>query len=138
MTIFVDTNVLVALVRQNDELHQQAASDLDKVRKLPLEVPLVVLAETFHHLKRSDERQRLRRFLEGFSISVTHIEKPTEFFAQAFDWMIRYATHFPDFADASLCILSQHTRQSRVWTYDSEFRTIWRRPDGSAVPMAVK
>jgi hypothetical protein len=25
----------------------------------------------------------------------------------------------------------------KLWTYDSEFRVVWRRPDGSRIPMAV-
>ena len=26
----------------------------------------------------------------------------------------------------------------RLWTYDREFRTTWRRPDGTAIPLATR
>jgi hypothetical protein len=52
--------------------------------------------------------------------------------------MKRYADHTPDYADACLCIMTHREPKAQVWTYDSEFTNIWRRPDGSAVPMAVR
>jgi hypothetical protein len=27
--------------------------------------------------------------------------------------------------------------RARVWTFDREFRTIWRRPDGRPIPLAA-
>lgn len=55
-----------------------------------------------------------------------------------FEWLTKYAEREPDWADACLAVLSGRDSKLKVWTYDSEFRTIWRRPDGSAIPMAVK
>jgi hypothetical protein len=52
------------------------------------------------------------------------------------DWMLEYAEHEPDWADACLAVWSGHDTALRVWTYDREFRTTWRRPDGSVVPLA--
>jgi len=53
-------------------------------------------------------------------------------------WLRRYKDHRPDFTDAYLVNATLLDRKLSVWTYDSEFSTIWRRPDGSAVPLAVK
>jgi hypothetical protein len=36
-----------------------------------------------------------------------------------------------------LAVLSGRDQHLKVWTYDREFRTAWRRPDGTAIPMAV-
>ena len=55
-----------------------------------------------------------------------------------FDWLARHADHEPDWADGCLAVLSGLDTTARVWTYDSEFRTIWRRPDGTVIPLAVK
>ena len=39
-----------------------------------------------------------------------------------------YADHEPDWADACLAVLSGRDHDLKVWTYDREFRTTWRRP----------
>jgi len=33
-------------------------------------------------------------------------------------------------------VLASRDRRVRVWTYDDEFVTVWRRLDGSRVPLA--
>ena len=40
-------------------------------------------------------------------------------------------------ADAYLAVVSGIERRFKVWTYDSEFRTTWRRADGTRIPLAV-
>ena len=59
------------------------------------------------------------------------------FWADALEWLERYADHEPDWADACLAVFSGRDRHTRIWTCDREFRTIWRRPNGTAIPMAV-
>ncbi|HEY0009089.1 MAG TPA: hypothetical protein VGB55_10235, partial [Tepidisphaeraceae bacterium] len=59
-------------------------------------------------------------------------------YADTFAWLKRYRTHAPDYADAHLVLLTTAIRRCQVWTFDREFRTTWRRPDGSMVPLAVK
>jgi hypothetical protein len=41
-------------------------------------------------------------------------------------------------ADGCIAVLSGRDRRLKVWTYDREFRTTWRRPDGTVIPMAVR
>ena len=53
-------------------------------------------------------------------------------------WLDRYAEHEPDYADGELAVLSGRYRRSRVWTYDSEFARVWRRLDGTPIPLAVR
>ena len=35
-------------------------------------------------------------------------------------------------------VLCGRDKALKVWTYDGEFRTTWRRPDGTAIPLATK
>jgi hypothetical protein len=53
-------------------------------------------------------------------------------------WLLEHADHHPDWTDACLAVLSGRDSTLQVWTYDREFRATWRRPDGSAIPLAVK
>jgi hypothetical protein len=57
---------------------------------------------------------------------------------EVFVWLNKYADHAPDWADGYLAVLSGHDGKYRIWTYDTEFRRIWRRPNGSSIPMAVR
>ncbi len=34
--------------------------------------------------------------------------------------------------------LENSDRRLKVWTYDREFHSAWRRPDGSAIPLAIR
>lgn len=57
--------------------------------------------------------------------------------AEVFAWLARYAEHEPDFADAHLAALCGRDSHLKVWTYDREFRDMWRRPDGTRIPLAA-
>lgn len=45
--------------------------------------------------------------------------------------------HDPDWADGYLAVVAGIAHRARMWTYDREFRTTWRRPDGTRIPLAV-
>lgn len=51
--------------------------------------------------------------------------------------MTRYREHDPDWADAYLAVVAGTDPRFKVWTYDREFRTTWRRPDGTPIPLAM-
>ncbi len=57
--------------------------------------------------------------------------------SRVFDWMARYRGHGPDWADAYLAAVTGTDPRYKVWTFDREFRTTWRRPDGTAIPLAT-
>jgi predicted nucleic acid-binding protein len=59
------------------------------------------------------------------------------FWMEVLDWLAKDADHEPDWADACLAVLSGRDRKLKIWTYDREFQTTWRRPDGTAIPLAV-
>lgn len=138
MIIFIDTNVLLALVRSVDPMHPIAVRDLDRLRKNELVVTTAVLVESVHFMRRADQRARLRDYTAMFNIGCSPCDDTPTIRHDVFIWMGKYADHAPDYADAHLCVISQYVAKSKVWTYDSEFYHVWRRPDGSAVPMAVK
>lgn len=128
--ILVDTNVLVALVLQKDPLHERATADLEKLARRDFEVFPGVLTEAAFILAQPGQRARLRDLL-----AVTRARQGNEPpWNYVFDWLVRYAEHEPDWVDA--CLVVSSGRERRIWSYDAEFRSTWRRLDGSRVPMA--
>jgi hypothetical protein len=76
----------------------------------------------------------------GFSKSFRsspRIDDERPLWSDVFAWLDLYAEHDPDWADGYLAVLSGRDRHARVWTYDREFSTIWRRLDGTRIPLAV-
>jgi len=135
--ILIDTNALVGLVDQSDSLNKKAAADFGKLSKRNLYVISPVLTEAVHLLRSSQSRQLLIDLLNQFQIKICPVQESDELWQEAFVWLLGYWEHHPDWADAMLAILSGRERKFRIWTYDSEFKTIWRRPDGSRIPLAV-
>jgi predicted nucleic acid-binding protein len=134
--ILVDTGALVALIDPRDGLHRRSRADLQKITDPSLLVTMPVLTETFFHLSSQVARRKLRMLIKELGVSIREVTGST--LAASFDWLDLYADHEPDLADAITVVLSQELAGSLVWTYDSEFRTTWRRPDGSTVPLAVR
>jgi len=134
--ILVDTGPLVALLDPRDGLHRRSRADLAKLTDPSLLVTVPVLTEAYFHLGSRVARRKLRALLEELDVSVREISDST--LAAVMDWLDEYADHEPDFADGVAVVLSLELEGCRVWTYDREFRTTWRRPDGSAVPLAVR
>jgi len=62
------------------------------------------------------------------------VETPPSAWKAILDWMERHEEHGPDLADAQLVALAGTDASLRIWSYDQEFSTIWRRTDGSRVP----
>ncbi|HET8542051.1 MAG TPA: PIN domain-containing protein [Anaeromyxobacter sp.] len=134
--ILLDTAPLVALCDERDSLHRQALADLDRLARRPLVLCQPVLTEACFLLQGRAMRARLASILEALSIRPLALEDEAGTWRRVLAWLDRYAEHDPDFADGFLVIASALQRRSRVWTYDSEFRTTWRREDGTRVPLA--
>jgi predicted nucleic acid-binding protein len=135
--ILLDTNVLVGLADERDRHHRLAASDLLRVGRASVYVAGPVLSEAMYFLPTPFVRRRLRDLLNDMSANVAPTDG-LEFWHAAMDWCEKYADHDPDWADACLAVLSGNEPRFKVWTYDSEFRTTWRRPDGTRIPLAVR
>ena len=127
--ILLDTNVLVALVDERDRLHSRAKRDLRKIAG-PFGLTSVVLSETCFLMPESYLRERLRLLLDRLPIGPIELEEP--WWSDIFDWFGRYAEHEPDLCDAMLAVMASR-KACPIWTYDSEFKRLWRRPDGKAL-----
>lgn len=136
--ILIDTGPLVALCDTRDPLNRTALKHLKVLAKFQLVVCEPVLVEVCFHLSAPSQRKRLRRMLEVLYISPVIVDDTESLWREVFDWLQKYSDQDPDWADGYLAVLSGRDRKSKVWTYDREFRTIWRRPDESAIPMAVR
>jgi predicted nucleic acid-binding protein len=136
--ILCDTNVLVALVDDSDELSPVARAELRYLARRNLFVTEPILTETAYLLPGDAHRQRLAKYLTTVPITLAPALNSDDLYREIFAWLARYAEHMPDWADAHMSVLCGQNRQLRVWTYDREFHTIWRRPDGSRIPVVGK
>jgi predicted nucleic acid-binding protein len=136
--ILVDTTPLVALLDPRDALHARARRDLDRVARRALATCSAVLSEACFLLRHPVQRARLQRLIVELPIRPAAISDEAAVWQEVLAWMSRFGEHRPDWADAYLAVLCGHDRTSRVWTYDSEFRTTWRKPSGERIPLAVR
>jgi predicted nucleic acid-binding protein len=97
-----------------------------------------VLTETCFHLPYRSQRQRLRALLDDLAVQPVPTTNESGFWLDVLDWLTKYADHEPDWADGCLAVLSGRDKDAKVWTYDKQFRTTWRRPNGTVIPLAVR
>ena len=133
--ILVDTTPLVALCHARDSRHRAAMKHLQGLARAELITCDAVLAEACFLLPHRVQRQRLRAVLDELRIAPLPTDAGVWF--EVLGWLLKYADHEPDWADGCIAVLCGRDRRLKVWTYDREFRTTWRRPDGTAIPMAV-
>jgi predicted nucleic acid-binding protein len=134
--ILVDTGPLVAVCDPRDRRHRPAATQLSRLAPRGLHACDAVLAEACFHLPHRAQRQRLRAVCDELRIDVLPTHDPA-FRADVFAWLIKYGDQEPDWADGCIAVLCGRDPRLKVWTYDREFRTTWRRPDGSVIQLAV-
>ena len=135
--ILVDTGPLVALADPRDTCNRRAARQLQRLRRQRLATCVPVLVETCFHLSSPHVRENLRAVMDEFGISLLAPTDEGLFLHQVFNWLAKYAEHVPDFADAWLVGLCGEDERLKLWTFDKEFRTHWRKADGKAIPLAV-
>jgi len=136
--ILVDTTPLVALCDARDSQHDVAVKELEKLASAGLCTCEAVLIESCFHLPHREQRQRLHALLDALAVSSLSGPCDRRFWSDALNWLAKYAEHEPDWADACIAVLCGHDRRLKVWTYDREFRTTWRRPDGTIIPLAIR
>jgi hypothetical protein len=134
--ILIDTGPLVALVDPRDRLHRTARQHLERLAAPGLTTCEGVIAESCFLLPRPAERRRLQAVLDAFGIAP--LESGLGMWTEVFAWLMKYAEHDPDWTDGCIAVWSGRDARLKVWTYDREFRTTWRRPNGSAIPLAVR
>jgi predicted nucleic acid-binding protein len=134
--ILLDTNVLVALSDERDALHGSATRDLKTLAKRGLGVTSAVMTESLFLLTSGHLRRRVDFLVRRLRIEC--VEPRLPYWPDVFEWLLRYQDHEPDFVDAELAILCGQDSRHLVWTYDREFRTTWRRLDGTPIPLVGK
>jgi predicted nucleic acid-binding protein len=135
--ILIDTAPLVALVDARDQHHARALRDLTRMARHALATCDAVLTESCFHLPYGAQRNRLRALLDAMEVAILP-DGDRRFRDDVFDWLVKYADHQPDWADGCLAVLAGRDRKATVWTYDAEFRTTWRRPDGTKIPLSAR
>ncbi|HEU4689213.1 MAG TPA: PIN domain-containing protein [Vicinamibacterales bacterium] len=135
--ILVDTGPLVALCDPRDSRHDMAVSHLSRLAREDLCTCEAVLMEACFHLTHRSQRERLKALLHELDIESlpTH---GVEFQDNVFAWLFKHTDHEPDWTDGCLAVLCGLRPRAKVWTYDREFRTTWRRPDGKNIPLAIR
>ena len=136
--ILIDTGPLVALCDGRDSQHRTAMKHLDRFETDQLATCEAVVMEACFHLPHPAQRQRVRAVVEQCEITALPGTSDWRFWLEVLDWLAKYGDHEPDWADGCLAVLCGRNKALRVWTYDREFRTTWRRPDGTAIPMALR
>jgi predicted nucleic acid-binding protein len=136
--ILVDTTPLVALCDPRDSKHRTAVKHLESLAADDFAVCDAVLTEACFHLPYRSQRERLRDLLHRLGVQPLPVTQERTFWLDVFDWLAKYADQEPDWADGCVAVLSGRDKTLMVWTYDREFRTTWRRPNGTAIPMATR
>jgi predicted nucleic acid-binding protein len=134
--ILIDTGPLVALCDGRDAKHRLAVRQLESLASDPFVTCDAVLTEACFHLPHRSQRLRLHALLQELDVDPLPAMVDPDFWSGVLTWLAKYSEHEPDWADGCLAVLSGRDRQIRVWTYDREFRTTWRRPNGTAIPLA--
>jgi len=81
-----------------------------------------------------DVRERLAA-LETATFLILVDTGPLVALCEPGDRLNRTALRDPDWADAYLAVVTGTDQRFRLWTYDREFRTTWRRPNGTPIPL---
>lgn len=134
--IWVDTGPLVALCSPADNLHERALRELDRLPDVGLWVCAPVLCEAYFLLRTEPGRLRLNALFDEELLDPRSAQDEPRVVSCSRAWLHRYRDHEPDFADAYLIALLVENRRHRVWTFDREFRTNWRLPNGSRPALA--
>lgn len=135
--ILVDTTPLVRLCDPRDSHHRRAISDLERFARQPLLLCEPVLTEAWFLLDSAPRRRRLDDLISELPVAAWAPPDAEAFRRSVLDWHAAWSEHEPDWADGYLVLASSALPRARLWTYDSEFRSIWRRPNGSRVPLAT-
>jgi predicted nucleic acid-binding protein len=135
--IAVDTGPLVALYDPRDRRHRTAVAQFAELEAETFGTCDAVLVEASFHLPWSSQRHRLRALLDELRPEPLPGTADATYWIEVLDWLIKYADQEPDWADGCLAVLCGRDLRLRVWTFDREFRTTWRRHDGTAIPMAL-
>jgi predicted nucleic acid-binding protein len=131
--ILADTGPLVALCDPHDSRHADAAGALEHFSDERFATCEPVLVETYFHLRTPNARERLADLLHELDVELLGGVGEPAFLDAIFAWLHKYRDQEPDWADASIAVLAGRDSTLKIWTYDGEFRTKWRKPNGRPI-----
>ena len=136
--ILVDSNVLIGLADPRDRLNRFAVADLKRLTGQDLFLASAVVSEVCFLMPDWHHRGRVRDLVHDLHIRPVAFPDEARLWTEVFTWLERYAEHEPDWADGYLAVACGREKRFKVWTYDREFQTLWRRPDGTRIPLVTK
>jgi len=124
--IIADTGFFVALGNKKDNFHFQAKKQLT-ILKEPLITTYPVIVETSYLLLERAGQETQFRFLSQLTKgSIQIFQLDTNCLTRMLELMMKYANLPMDLADASLVILAETIKDSRILTTDIRDFTVYR------------
>ena len=131
--MLTDAGPLVALINNRDQNHPAAQNYLDSQKGISLSTACPALAEALHLLGRIGGypyQDRLLNQIQEETLQIHHLTAEQE--KEAYKLMAKYQDRPMSYADASLMILAQDHQETRIFTFDSDFR-FYRLANGSVL-----
>ena len=123
--VLVDTGPLVALFDPSDRDHEVCTAELGTLSQSRLVTTLAVLTEASYLLAFSAEAQRgVIEFVGAGAIELPELDASD--LARAAGLMKKYQDLPMDLADATLVVLAERLRTSRIFTLDRQDFSVYR------------
>lgn len=124
--ILADTGFFVALANRNDTFHRQAQQQL-KILTEPLITTYPVIIETSYLLYERSGQVAQFKFLQQLTTdSIQILNFKNNHLERAIKLMQQYANLPMDLADASLVVIAEELKESRILTTDIRDFSIYR------------
>jgi predicted nucleic acid-binding protein len=120
----------------SDSLHPRALRELALAAKPRLLSPPVI-TEAMHLLGARGYPARLQAMVDQQTFRFEVAPTWAKHASRALASMKRYEEHEPDFADAFLVAWLEHEPRAKIWTFDSDFRTVWRSAKGKTLRLVA-
>ena len=131
--MLTDAGPLVALINDRDQNHSAAQNYVNSQKGISLFTVCPALAEALHLLGRNGGYPYQKRLLEQIqeeNLQIHHLTTEQE--KEAGKLMGKYQDRPMSYADASLMILAQDRGETRIFTFNSDFR-FYRLAKGSVL-----
>lgn len=131
----MDTGPLVALFEPRHRLRPRALDELGRAPEPRLVCPSL-LTEAFYLLG-SSAADRVLASVEREVFQLAPSSKWEVLGMRALSWMQRYESSEPDFNDAFLVAWYEQEPGAKIWTFDAEFRDVWRTSRGKPIKLVA-
>ena len=131
--MLTDAGPLVALINKRDQNHPAAQDFLNQQKEKALRTTCAALTEALYLLGRAGGHPYQQSLLDQIEEETLHIHHlPPELEKEIGPLMAKYQDRPMSYADATLMLCAQARKETRIFTFDSDFR-FYRRKDGSVL-----